>query len=43
MQAHVFEGYFENGRFYNNERQAVKIPEKYKVYITLFDERVEKN
>ena len=41
MQAHVFEGYFENGRFYNNERQVVKIPEKYKVYITLFDERIE--
>ena len=43
MRAHVFEGYFENGRFYNNERQPVKIPDKYKVYITLFDERIEKN
>jgi len=43
MQANVFEGYFENGRFYNNERQIVKIPEKYKVYITLFDERIEQN
>ena len=42
MQANVFEGYFENGTFYNNERQAVKIPEQYKVWITLFDERVEK-
>ena len=42
MQAHVFEGYFENGRFYNTEQQVVKIPEQYKVYITLFDERVEK-
>ena len=42
MQAHIFEGYFENGRFYNNERQIVKIPEQYKVYITLFDERIEK-
>lgn len=43
MQAHVFEGYFENGRFYNSERQVVKIPDKYKVYITLFDERIEEN
>ena len=42
MQAHIFEGYFENGRFYDNKRQIVKIPEQYKVYITLFDERVEK-
>ena len=42
MQAHIFEGYFENGRFYSNERQIVKIPEKYKVYITLFDERIDK-
>ena len=41
MQAHVFEGYFENGRFYDNKQQIVKIPEKYKVYITLFDERIE--
>ena len=43
MQAHVFEGYFENGRFYNKERQVVKIPEQYKVHITLFDERIEEN
>ena len=41
MQAHIFEGYFENGRFYNNERQIVKIPERYKVYVTLFDEPLE--
>jgi len=42
MQANVFEGYFENGRFYNNERQIIKIPERYKVHVTLFDERIEK-
>ena len=43
MQAHVFEGYFENGRFYNKERQIIKIPERYRVNIMLFDERVDKN
>ena len=41
MQAHVFEGYFENGNFYTNERRVVKIPEKFKVHITLFDERID--
>ena len=43
MQPQIFEGYFENGRFYNNDRQAVKIPDKYKVYIMLLNERAEKN
>ena len=43
MQAHVFEGYFENGRFYNKERQIIKIPERYRVNIMLFNERVDKN
>ena len=41
MQAHVFQGYFENGKFYTNERQVIKIPERFKVHLTLFDEKVE--
>jgi len=43
MQAYVYEGYFEDGRFYDKKRQRVKIPERYKVNITLFDEQVDKN
>ena len=35
MQAHAFEGYFENGKFYNKDRQIVKIPERYKVNVIL--------
>jgi len=42
MQAHVYEGYFENGRFYSKERQQIRIPERYRVNITLFNERVDK-
>jgi len=38
MQAQVYEGYFENGMFYNKERQIIKIPEMYRVNVTLFDE-----
>jgi len=41
MQAHVFVGYFENGRFYTNDRQIVKIPENFKIHLTVFDERIE--
>jgi hypothetical protein len=43
MQAHVYEGYFDNGRFYNKEQQIVKIPERYKASVTLFNERIDKN
>ena len=43
MQAHVYDGYFENGKFYNKERQIVKIPERYRVNVMLFDERIDKN
>ncbi|MCL2088278.1 MAG: DUF2281 domain-containing protein [Oscillospiraceae bacterium] len=42
MQTRVFEGYFENNKFYNSERQLVRIPEQYKVFITLFNEPIEK-
>jgi hypothetical protein len=42
MQAYVYEGYFDNGKFYDSLRQVVEIPEHCKVYITLFDERVKK-
>lgn len=42
MQAQIFEGYFDNGKFYNNEKQLIKIPEQYKVSITLFDEPIDK-
>jgi len=43
MQAHVFEGYFENGKFYTNDRQIVKIPENFRIHLTLFDEKIEPN
>lgn len=43
MQAHIYDGYFENGRFYNKEKQIIKIPEQYRVSIMLFDERIDKN
>jgi len=43
MQAHVYEGYFDNGSFYNKEKQLIKIPERYRVNVTLFNERVDKN
>ena len=34
MQAHVFVGYFENGWFYTNDRQIVRIPENIKIHPT---------
>ena len=43
MQANVLEGYFENGNFYDTARRVVKIPEKFKVYITLLDEKIDSN
>jgi len=43
MQAYVYEGYFNDGKFYNKERQIVEIPEWYRVNITLFGERIDKN
>lgn len=43
MQTQVFEGYFENGNFYNNKRQVMIIPEKFKVHITLYNEKVNFN
>ena len=43
MQTHIYDGYFENGIFYNKERQIIKIPEHYKVSIMLFDERIDKS
>ena len=43
MQAQVFEGYFEDGRFYTTDRRRVKIPNKFRVNITLFDEKVGSN
>ncbi|MCL1884708.1 MAG: DUF2281 domain-containing protein [Defluviitaleaceae bacterium] len=41
MQAHIYDGYFENGRLYNKERQIIKIPERYRVSVMLFDERID--
>ena len=41
MQAQVYEGYFENGKFYNNDAQIVAIPERHKVNVLLFAERVD--
>jgi len=43
MQAHVYDGYFEDGKFYNKERQIIKIPERYRVSVMLFDERINKD
>ena len=37
MQAQAYEGYFENGQFYASG-QAVRIPERRRVYITILDE-----
>ena len=42
MQAHVYDGYFDNGRFYTKEKQIVKIPERYRVSVMLFDEKIDK-
>jgi len=41
MQAHILEGYFEDGKFYNNERQRIKIPDRYRVNVMLFNERID--
>ena len=43
MQANIFVGYFENGIFYTNDRQVIEIPEKFKIHLTLFDERIDNN
>ena len=43
MQAHIYDGYFENGKFYNKERQIIKMPERYRVSVMLFDERIDKD
>ena len=40
MEAHVYEGYFENGVLYNSDREIVKIPDNYKVSVLLFNEVV---
>ena len=37
MRAVAYEGYFNNGQFYASGK-AVKIPEKRRVFITIFDE-----
>ncbi len=39
MQAQAYEGYFENGNFYTSG-QAIRIPERKRVYITVLDEPV---
>jgi hypothetical protein len=41
MQAQVYDGYFDNGMFYTKERQVIKMPERCRVTITLFDEKIE--
>ena len=43
MNANVYVGYFDNGRFYTNDRQIVNIPEKTRIHITLFDQEIETN
>ena len=42
MQAQAYEGYFENGCFFSGG-QAVRIPEKKRVYITILNEPVQEN
>ena len=37
MRASAYEGYFSNGLFYTSGK-AVKIPEKRKVFLTIFEE-----
>ena len=40
MQAQAYEGYFENGNFYVAGR-PLRIPERRKVYITIFNEPIQ--
>ena len=40
MQAHVYEGYFDNGKFYT-EGRAVRLPERQKLYIQVLDEPID--
>jgi hypothetical protein len=42
MQAQAYEGYFENGHFYT-AGQTIYIPERRKVFITVFDETKDGN
>jgi hypothetical protein len=42
MKAQAYEGYFENGGFYTAGRK-ISIPERRRVYITVFDEPAPKN
>jgi hypothetical protein len=43
MQAQVYVGYFEDGRFYTNDRKLVDIPENIRIHLTLFNEQDENN
>ena len=40
MQAQAYEGYFESGKFYTAGK-PLRIPERRKVYITIFNEPVQ--
>jgi len=40
MQAQAYEGYFESGKFYTADK-PLPIPERRKVYITIFNEPVQ--
>ena len=40
MEAHVFEGFFKNGLFFDNSNKVIEIPEMQKVQVTLFNEKI---
>jgi len=40
MQAQAYEGYFESGKFYTAGK-PLQIPERRKIYITIFNEPVQ--
>ncbi|MCL2501491.1 MAG: hypothetical protein FWE90_14310 [Defluviitaleaceae bacterium] len=40
MQAQAYEGYFESGKFYTAGK-PLRIPERRKVYITIFNEQAQ--
>jgi GNAT superfamily N-acetyltransferase len=43
MLAGVYEGYFDHGKFYDNEGRRITIPERQRVSIVVHEERVDEN
>jgi hypothetical protein len=42
MQAQVYEGYFDNGKFYTHDNKLIRFPKSGKASFTLYDERKDK-